>query len=178
MVFLGDICFKLLFWPFLSYFVNKKGILCPYNRPFPIITLPPGVTLTPPIIPTVPTIPTTVACPAFPVVCMPNGLPPNPQCPCIDPRRGVAVAATVNTSDPISNAKLVVGSKGSVIVPLQAGPVGSGDVSKAVVPPVTLQSGPIANSDGLVFQQLATSPSPTPLTTISPTVPFRSNGTT
>lgn len=151
MVFFGDICFKLYFWPFLSHFVNNKGFLCPYNRPltpFPIITLPPGVILTPK--PTLPTTPTTVACPTFPVVCLPNGVAPDPRCPCIDPRRGVAVEGTASYNSSSTNGKLVIGNQGGTSsVPL-------------------LQTGPVASNDGLVFQKLS-EPSP-------PAASFRSNG--
>ncbi|XP_055910856.1 G8 domain-containing protein DDB_G0286311-like [Eupeodes corollae] len=123
---IGDFCLKIYLWPYLSYLANLKGLCSSYyaNNPalFPIITLPPGVTLAPtvptfqptpatqPTVPTVrPTLPTTLTpttipttipttattlpanCPAFPVVCLPGGIRPNPNCPCIDPRFNNAV---------------------------------------------------------------------------------------
>lgn len=69
---IGDFCLKVYLWPYLSYLANLKGLCSSYYyKPtlfFPIITLPPGVTLgttiatfqpTPPTPTTVPTAPTT-----------------------------------------------------------------------------------------------------------------------
>lgn len=144
-----DLCYKLYFWPFLNYLAGIKGI-CPfYPGFFPLITLTPGTILTTPstvtttttttvttttttagttvptFSPTPPTVLTLPPCPAQPLLCLNDGTPPIPYCPCIDPRQSGlvnAMGATTLTPSLALRAGAAISSDRLVFMPVNAQP--------------------------------------------------------
>ena len=89
---LDDLCLKLYFWPVLSYLANLKTHCSGPPGLFPIIVLPPASAIPfPTLIPTYQPTPitTTATCLGNTLICLVNGLSPNPKCPCIDPRQPI-----------------------------------------------------------------------------------------
>ncbi|XP_034480573.1 proclotting enzyme [Drosophila innubila] len=150
---LEDFCVRVYFWPFLSYLASIKG-LCPVYPTgyYPVYTFPPlTATLTPTsstsaAIPTFqPTPPLTTSttttstttsttttttlpvttCPPQPFVCLPGGVRPLPDCPCIDPRQQSQQPQQPQQQQqaqnlPIVASTLSIGSDMMIFVPLNA----------------------------------------------------------